>query len=232
MCFSAEASFGASAVLGTIGVIALRKTTHPNQNLFAAIPIFFALQQLSEGFVWLSFMIPKWEPYRLLFASVFLVFALLVWPVWVPLSVWLLEQKNRFRKLLLALVLFGFSFALLVGFFLFSHSVFPEILNHHIHYQLGFKNELAKGASLFYFIPTILPPLFSPKKPVKLVGIFLLVSYLFSQFYFPQAVVSVWCFLAAFVSLLVLRAVLKMQEDPGSESANGAGKLLFLRKKR
>ena len=38
--------------------------------------------------------------------------------------------------------------------------------------------------------------------------------------------------LSAFVSLLVLRAVLKMQEDLNPESANGAGKLVFLRKKR
>src|SRR5689334_18279270 len=118
MCFSAVASFGASAVLGTIGVITVRKTTSPNQKLFAAIPIFFSLQQLSEGLVWLTFMHPNWEPYRLLFSHIFLVFALLVWPVWVPLSVWLLEVNNRFRKLLLGFFFFGLFFALMVGFFL------------------------------------------------------------------------------------------------------------------
>src|SRR6478736_5036710 len=212
MCFSATASFGASAVLGTIGVIALRKTTRPEQKLFAAIPIFFALQQLSEGFVWLTFMHAYWEPFRSLFAHIFLVFALLVWPLWVPLSVWLMETENRFRKLLLGLVFFGLGFAVLVGFFLFSHSVFPEILNHHIHYKLGFKAGLAKGSSLLYFIPTVLPPLFSPNLRVKLVGGFLFGSYLLSQFYFPQSVVSVWCYLAAFVSLVVVWSLLKRQE--------------------
>jgi hypothetical protein len=43
VCFSVEASFGAGAVLGTMGVFAVRKTTNREQLLFAAIPIFFSL---------------------------------------------------------------------------------------------------------------------------------------------------------------------------------------------
>ena len=58
MCFSATASFGASAVLGVIGVAAVAKAKTKPQRLFASIPLVFAVQQLSEGFLWLSQNIP------------------------------------------------------------------------------------------------------------------------------------------------------------------------------
>ena len=54
MCFSATASFGASAVLGAIGIIAVAKAKTKPQRLFATIPLIFAVQQLTEGLLWLS----------------------------------------------------------------------------------------------------------------------------------------------------------------------------------
>ncbi|MBK0401755.1 hypothetical protein I5M27_02085 [Adhaeribacter sp. BT258] len=212
MCFSAEASFGASAVLGAIGVISLRKCSNRKHRLFAAIPIFFAFQQLSEGFVWLSFSSPGWEIYRSTFAYIFLVFALLVWPVWMPVSVWLLEPRENVKKLLAGFSVLGVLFAVLAGFFLFSHTVFPAIKDHHIHYALGFTGHLFKGASLLYFIPTVIPTLFSSRRSVNFFGFYLALSFLISEHYFGQAVVSVWCFLAAGMSIIVLWAVLEMKK--------------------
>ena len=54
MCFSAEVSFGASAVISTIGVLAVKKSTKKEQLLFALIPLLFGLQQFSEGWLWLA----------------------------------------------------------------------------------------------------------------------------------------------------------------------------------
>jgi len=54
MCFSATASFGASAVLGVIGIVAVAKAKTNPQRVFATIPLIFSVQQLSEGFLWLS----------------------------------------------------------------------------------------------------------------------------------------------------------------------------------
>ena len=127
MCFSAEASFGASAVLGAVGVVCLRKVSNPKQYFFAAIPVFFALQQFSEVFVWLSVIDSDWVGFRKIPAYFFLIFALLVWPVWLPLSLWFIETRPKIKKLLLAAVGFGLLFALILGFFLFNHSVSPEI---------------------------------------------------------------------------------------------------------
>ena len=54
MCFSASASFGAGIVISTIGVVTLKKVSSPAHYYFALIPLFFAIQQFAEGFLWLA----------------------------------------------------------------------------------------------------------------------------------------------------------------------------------
>jgi hypothetical protein len=54
MCFSAGASFGASAVLGAIGIVTLTKAKTTDQIPFASIPLLFAVQQAVEGTLWIG----------------------------------------------------------------------------------------------------------------------------------------------------------------------------------
>ena len=54
MCFSSNASFGASAVLAVVGVVAIAKAKNTPGRLFAAIPFIFSIQQFAEGMLWLS----------------------------------------------------------------------------------------------------------------------------------------------------------------------------------
>jgi hypothetical protein len=58
MCFSAQASFGASAVLGIMGIYALHKAKQ-QERLLAIVPLFFAVQQACEGIVWLTYANPS-----------------------------------------------------------------------------------------------------------------------------------------------------------------------------
>lgn len=51
MCFSAAASFIAGTTLSAIGVATLRNTKTTSELPFAAIPLLFGLQQLTEGVV-------------------------------------------------------------------------------------------------------------------------------------------------------------------------------------
>ena len=61
MCFSAGASFGASALLGVAGAIAVTRATTIPQRLFASIPFVFSVQQLAERLLWLSLKNPSLE---------------------------------------------------------------------------------------------------------------------------------------------------------------------------
>ena len=54
MCFSATASVSAGAVLLGIGTLTLKAANRPREFPFAAIPMLFAIQQLSEGVIWLT----------------------------------------------------------------------------------------------------------------------------------------------------------------------------------
>ncbi len=100
MCFSTTASFAAATVLGGIGILSLKKTTHRTQIPFAAIPLVFGTQQLFEGFVWLGLLHQIPQNYYLIAVNAFLFFAMVVWPLWVPISMTLIEKNEKKKRLL------------------------------------------------------------------------------------------------------------------------------------
>ena len=55
VCFSAIASFSAGALLLCAGVLTLKFARRPSELPDAAVPLLFAIQQLSEGVIWLTF---------------------------------------------------------------------------------------------------------------------------------------------------------------------------------
>ena len=85
MCFSATASFSAGAVLLGFGALTLTAARRPRELLFAAIPLLFAIQQLSEGVVWLTF---RYEAPQLnaVMTHVYSFFSHVLWPVYVPMA--------------------------------------------------------------------------------------------------------------------------------------------------
>jgi hypothetical protein len=49
MCFSPEASFVGGIIISTVGVVTLRKVHKPSQLVFASIPLFFGIQQITRN---------------------------------------------------------------------------------------------------------------------------------------------------------------------------------------
>mgnify|MGYP000091041284 FL=1 len=74
MCFSATASFAASAVLGATGIATLAKTKDRKMLPLATIPLVFAIQQAIEGGLWLT--IADGGSDAVLLSALFLFFAL------------------------------------------------------------------------------------------------------------------------------------------------------------
>jgi hypothetical protein len=60
MCFSAEASFAGGIIITSIGVATITKVHKPSQLLFASIPLFFGIQQIVEGILWLTIPDPEY----------------------------------------------------------------------------------------------------------------------------------------------------------------------------
>jgi hypothetical protein len=207
MCFSAEASFGASAVLGTIAIASVAKAKTTPQRLFAIIPLLFAVQQFSEGMLWLSLKDPDLAAWQQFFTYIFLGFAMMIWPVWIPLTVWLLEKDRKRKKKIAALLIIGSVVFTGIACVLWMYRVKVIPAHHHLHYEFDFPTKSRTGIvifSLLYFMATIGAPFVSSIKRMKWLGISFAASYLFAVTFYSGFVVSVWCFFAALLSIVVI----------------------------
>lgn len=203
MCFSATASFVASGIIGIVGIAAIKNTVDPKRYLFASIPFLFAIQQFCEGFVWLSLQNQGYFQFQYLSTISFLIFAQIIWPVMVPLSV-LLMEKGRFNRLLCYISLFcGIIFSSYLAYSLSSFNAYATITDNHIDYRMDYPNKFTLLASALYIISTLLSLFASSKSKVKILGTIILLSFLVSKLYFEETFISVWCFFAAIQSVYI-----------------------------
>lgn len=204
MCFSASASFGAGAVLSIIGIITLTKVQSKSQILFAAIPLIFAIQQISEGFLWLALSDPYYQSLEKFTTYTFLFFAQIIWPFWVPLSVLLLEKKQNRKKISKLFLVLGIIVSGYLAYCLINYNVHTEIIESHISYKQYYPQQLSLYGGLFYILATILPPFFSKLRGMKMLSLTIFVSYVITTVFYEHYIVSVWCFFASIISIFVL----------------------------
>lgn len=207
MCFSASASFTVSAILLVGGVVALRKVKEPSQIAFASLPFLFAIQQFFEGFVWLSLINLDYEKHNMFSTFVYVFFAQVVWPFLVPFSIMLLEKNGFRKKLMMVFVIIGGLLTIYLANRLFSTTVYSEAKDYHIMYHFGFPPEKFTYSGIFYFMATVIPALISSSKNLIYFGLAVLASFITSMLFFEVHVISVWCFFAAIISLLIIKII-------------------------
>lgn len=211
MCFSANASFGAGVVLTVIGIAAIKKTRHPSQILFAAIPLFFAIQQIAEGILWVILPNPDYSATQKIITRFFLFFAQVIWPLWVPVAILLLEKESTRRNIQRILVVMGAILSLYLSYCLVSFHVQARIIGYHIAYEQDYPISLKYPAGIFYIIATIVPPFFSHIKRMWLLGLTVLISYIITTVFYDNYLVSVWCFFASVISIAVYFIMLEIE---------------------
>jgi hypothetical protein len=203
MCFSAGASFGAGAVLAVVGVASIRKAEAPSQVPFASIPFIFAIQQITEGFLWLSLTDPAYASLQQVTTYNFLFFAQVVWPIWVPFSIMRLEPEERRRTFEKVLVGIGAIVSLYLAYCLLSYHVEAKIGSYHIAYEQDYPSSIGLYGGLLYVIATVAPPFFSRIKRMWMLGAAVLISYIITTILYTDYIVSVWCFFASIISIAV-----------------------------
>lgn len=221
MCFSANASFGSGVVLGLIGISTLRKTSGSSQRAIALIPLIFAVQQIAEGFVWLSMINGGFSSWRAVFPYIFLTFSHIIWPVWMPLSVLILENGRK-RKNILRVLFFGGL--LLAAYHVFSLSFFrvsARVDQHHIQYFIDQPAWMRLPSNVLYGSAAILPAFVSSVRRMWWLGLFLLLSYLFTYFFFHHYIVSVWCYYATFISIVIYLVLSGLRNEAGYGGIKG-----------
>jgi len=200
MCFSPEASFAGGIVISAIGIFTILKVHKPSQIVFASIPLFFGIQQIAEGFIWLTLPYPEYIMFRKISTYWFLMMAEVLWPVMIPVSVLFMEENPKKKRALWVFLFIGLSLSLYYGFCLLFYHVTPKVSGFHIKYYTDFPPLLANVAVLVYLVSTITPLFISSIKRTHILGILMLLSCLITIIFFTQYLTSVWCFFAALIS--------------------------------
>jgi hypothetical protein len=202
MCFSATASFTVSSALIASGVVALKMAPNSKALPFAAIPLIFGIQQFIEGVLWLSFVDINYMSWQNSATHMFIFIAQVVWPLWVPFAIWMMEEDAKRKQIIQSILYVGILVSLYLAYSLFEYEVSSSTREYHIHYELLYPINV-KYTGIFYFIPTVIPAIISSVKRMWVIGTVNLLSFIVTKFYFEEYVVSVWCFFAAALSILV-----------------------------
>ena len=200
MCFSATASFSAGVVLLGLGALTLKSARSPRELPFAAIPLLFAIQQLSEGVIWLTF---RYEAPQLntVMTHVYSFFSHVLWPAYVPLAVLLIEPPGRRRRVLLAFVATGGAVGAYLLYILVTFPVVSRPIGQHIEYVSP--HFFAAVVMTLYLLSTTVSPILSTHRMVMVFGVLALLSFGAVYFFYAIWFISVWCFFAALLSAVV-----------------------------
>lgn len=218
MCFSAEASFGSGVILTVIGVATIKKVQSPSQLYFASIPILFAVQQITEGFLWLALSYPAFAFLQEITTYTFLFFAQVIWPALVPFSVLKLEPKSKHRRILKLFLLIGVSVSIYLGYCLLMFPVESKVIESHISYLQDYPEGVAFYSGMLYIIATVLAVFFSAVRCMWWLGSAILFSYLMTTVFYTEYIVSVWCFFAAVISSVIWGIMDGMKRDAKNKS--------------
>jgi hypothetical protein len=208
-------------VLVAVGTLTWRSARQPSERPLAAIPLLFAVQQLIEGVVWLSFrdgLSGLNEAATLAYAF----FSHAFWPAYVPVAVFLIEPLPSRQHSLAWLVGLGLAVSAWLFFATFRYGVASEPSGRHIEYVSS--HAFARGTALLYLLATTTSLLLSSHQTVKIFGVLTVIGFVVSYVFYSTWLVSVWCYFAALLSLVVLLHFRRAGRAGGTESA-GQGAL-------
>lgn len=202
MCFSATASFVAATVLIGLGGIAAQRTQRVAEIPYALIPVWFGVQQLLEGALWLTFANPQSGCLNTWLTQGFSVFSQVVWPLYIPLAVWLLEPRGWRRSFIAAIAVAGAGVSLFLLWYLVQVPAVAVVNGNHIAYIFPHFHEPL--ATTLYVLGACVSPLLARFAWVRWFGVLVTVALLATAFWYAQWFTSVWCFFAAALSSVIV----------------------------
>lgn len=212
MCFSAEASFAAAAVLLPAGAVGLGRAYQADRRYlaFAALPIFFGLQQLFEGFVWIGGQLGS-VPWIERFSLAYMFFSWLAWPVWVPFATYFLEPCKR-RHLYLVFSIMGAIVGAMQYFPYFAHEgwLVTRFLQRAISYEgtVLFDFIMRREMTYALYLFVVIAPLVSSSNPsARAFGCLIIAVLIVVFLFFRFAYISAFCFGGALMSTYILYTV-------------------------
>jgi hypothetical protein len=213
MCFSATASFTAGAALLVAGALTVRLVQRPGEIPYAVIPVLFGIQQLIEGSLWLTF--PDKAPLLNTFLTyAYSVFSHVLWPVYVPIAVYLLESVAWRRKALLVTATGGSLVGLYLLYNLIRFPIIATAAEGHIDYVSP--HFYIPVVMALYVLGTCISPILSSHRWVRWFGATAILSFVAAGGFYVAWFISVWCFFAAIMSVMVMMFFLRRTTVPSN----------------
>ena len=200
MCFSATASFTAGTLLLAVGTLTLRQTKVPVEVPYASIPVLFGLQQLIEGGLWLTF-VDEAPHLNSILTHLYSLFSHVLWPIFVPIAVLLLEPVHWRRTALKALAVGGALSGFYLLYFWAIDPTTSRVVGQHIIYDSP--HFYIAPILVLYVLGTCVSSLLSSHPAVRWFGAVSTASYAAASAFYAVWFISVWCFFAAVMSATV-----------------------------
>lgn len=164
------------------------------------MPLLFGVQQLTEGVIWLTFshdapLLKQWMTY------VYSMFSHVLWPMYVPFAFGVLEAVRWRRRTLFAFEAAGMAVGLYLLYAIVARPLVAEVVGGHIVYDSV--HFYLVPVMVLYLAATCVSAFFSSHGFVRLFGALSLLSFLAAYVVHVVALVSIWCFFAALLSLLI-----------------------------
>ena len=216
MCFSASASFAVGAGLLGPGYYAINRADSRGILLFACTPILFSFHQIAEGSLWLSLTHADFASWYKPALYGYSFISQPLWPIWVPLTMWLMETDKRRKKILFYFLLLGCASSLYMFYCLINYNITAVVENHHIRYYRDFP--YLNIMRPINFLTIAVTPFLSTLRHTKLLATVMMASLITTYLFFTNYLISVWCFFAAILSLLIILVIVRNRKSVSTPS--------------
>lgn len=182
-----------------IGVATLKKTERKAEIPFALIPLLFGIQQIVEGMLWLSFRFDA-PLLNVSMTYAFTLFSHVLWPMFVPFSIGLVETVVWRKKVISAFQLLGIAVGLYLLYWIVRFPVTSEVDENIVYVSPHFYQV---PVMVLYLAATCVGSFLSSHKLINVFGALALLLSMAAYWFYTVAFFSVWCFFAAILSAVI-----------------------------
>ena len=141
MCFSPQGDLGGGIVVTAIGIDAYRHLRGRNNHLLlATTPLLLGAHQIDESLVWWSLQGHLPHSVGRVAMWIYLVIALVIVPVLIPLSIFKLQPTRRRQWIIAPFVLLGLGVATTLLITMLHGPVTVRLASYHLAYSIGLRH--------------------------------------------------------------------------------------------
>lgn len=218
MCFSVQSDLAVGLGLLPVGALALREVRQVRELPFASLPLVFAAHQLIESLVWAGAAGTVSQDVQSTATMAYLVVALPVLSLLMPLAVLLLEPPAA-RRRVAGFVGLGAVVSVYFAGVLLTLPVRVTVHEYALEYHTGVTNGWLWIP--LYVIAVVGPSILSGYRSIVAFGVVNLVGLTLIALLYIEGFVSLWCLQAAAASLLVLVHLIRRRRLPDADRLEG-----------